>query len=249
MIRWKKRWIAAWNIVLKDMRAYYLKPPNISWGLLFPLAWTGMFLIRSGGEGPTVGELLPGMVALSVLFGTSSMLAVAVTFEKKAKAFERLLLAPLPLWMLMLAKTSGALLFGMLNALVPFAIGLFMADLSALNWPMAAAAVLFTAFTATFLSLLLAILATEVFEVQTLSNFVRFPMIFLCGLFFPVSALPWFLQPISFCLPLTYSVDLLRAALGGQGMLPPLLNLAVLSAATLLLARLCLLSIRRHWIG
>ena len=32
-----KQWIAFWNIMLKDMKAYYLKPPNISWGLIFPL--------------------------------------------------------------------------------------------------------------------------------------------------------------------------------------------------------------------
>jgi ABC-2 type transport system permease protein len=42
------RWIAFWNILLKDMRTYYLKPPNISWGIIFPLAWTGMFFIKSG---------------------------------------------------------------------------------------------------------------------------------------------------------------------------------------------------------
>ena len=43
-----KRWIAFWNIVVKDMRAYYLKPPNVSWGLIFPFAWTAMFFIKSG---------------------------------------------------------------------------------------------------------------------------------------------------------------------------------------------------------
>ncbi|HOL67444.1 MAG TPA: ABC transporter permease, partial [bacterium] len=42
-----KRWIAFWNILMKDVRTYYLKPPNVSWGLLFPLAWTGMFFLRS----------------------------------------------------------------------------------------------------------------------------------------------------------------------------------------------------------
>ena len=31
-----KRWIAFWNILVKDMRSYYLKPPNISWGIVFP---------------------------------------------------------------------------------------------------------------------------------------------------------------------------------------------------------------------
>ena len=43
-----KQWIAFWSILAKDMKTYYLKPPNISWGIIFPLAWTGMFFIKSG---------------------------------------------------------------------------------------------------------------------------------------------------------------------------------------------------------
>ena len=30
-------WTAFRAIVAKDMKTYYLKPPNISWGLIFPL--------------------------------------------------------------------------------------------------------------------------------------------------------------------------------------------------------------------
>ena len=189
------------------------------------------------------------MIALSVLFGTSSMLAVAVTFEKKAKAFERLLLSPIPLYLLMLAKTSGAVLFGMFNALVPVLLGFWFADLSGADWGMAVPAVLLIAVVSTFLSLLLAILATEVFEVQTLSNFVRFPMIFLCGLFFPVSALPLFMQPISFLLPLTYGVDILHHAIGGEQLLPPAVDFSVLAGFCLLLFMLSLRRINKHWIG
>jgi ABC-2 type transport system permease protein len=92
-----RQWIAFWNILLKDMRAYYLKPPNVSWGLIFPIAWTGMFFIKSGAGLDAVVALLPGLVAVSILFGTTSMLAVTVTFEKKARSFERLLLAPISL--------------------------------------------------------------------------------------------------------------------------------------------------------
>lgn len=120
-----KRLIAYWNILVKDMRTYYLKPPNISWGLIFPLAWTGMFFIRSGSGLDSVPQLLPGVVAISILFGTTSMLAVTVTFEKKNRSFERLLLAPIPFELLMLAKTSGAILFGVANAFVPVVMALF----------------------------------------------------------------------------------------------------------------------------
>lgn len=80
-----KQWIAFWNIVVKDMRAYYLKPPNISWGLIFPLAWTGMFFIRSGRGLESVLSLLPGVVAISILFGTTSMLAVTVDSSEKTQ--------------------------------------------------------------------------------------------------------------------------------------------------------------------
>jgi ABC-type transport system involved in cytochrome c biogenesis permease component len=121
-----KRWIAFWNILIKDMRAYYLKPPNISWGLIFPLAWTGMFFIKSGGSVENVQSLIPGVVTVSILFGTTSMLAVTVTFEKKGRSFDRLLLAPMPLELLMLAKTSGAILFGVANAFVPIVLATFL---------------------------------------------------------------------------------------------------------------------------
>src|SRR4030067_3746976 len=125
-----KRWISFWNIMLKDVRAYYLKPPNISWGLIFPVAWTGMFFIKSGGAAENIITLLPGLVAISILFGTTSMLSVTVTFEKKNRSFQRLLLASIPLELLMLAKTGGAILFGVANAFVPIVMGGFLAVLS-----------------------------------------------------------------------------------------------------------------------
>jgi ABC-2 type transport system permease protein len=110
-------------------------------------------------------------------------------------------------------------------------------------------AVLLIAVASTLLSLLLAILATEVFEVQTLSNFFRFPMIFLCGLFFPVSALPDMLRPISFLLPLTYGVDLLHHAMGGERLFPAAIDTLVLAGFCMLLFLFSLRSINRHWIG
>ena len=202
-----KLWIAFWNILVKDMRAYYLKPPNVSWGILFPLAWASMFFIRSGRGLESVLAILPGITAVSVLFGTTSMLAVTIVFEKRYRSFERLLLAPLPLWLIMLAKTGGAILFGTANAMVPVAMAAFIADLSAMAWIPFLAAVLLLATSSTFLGLFIAVAVSEVFEAQTFSNFLRFPMIFLCGLFIPVAQLPAFLRPLSHALPLTYGVD------------------------------------------
>ncbi len=244
----KKMWIALWNVLLKDIRAYYLKPPNISWGLIFPLAWAAMFFIREGGV-QDVLALLPGVVALSILFGATSLLAVTVTFEKKGRSFERLLLAPLPLELLMFAKTAGAIVFGTLNAFVPIILALFFTDLSGVAWVSSIVSIILIATCCTFLMLLIAVSVSEVFEAQTFSNFFRFPMIFLCGLFIPVSSLPYFLQPVSFALPLTYGVDILHWSFLGQStMLPVALNFSILLAFCAVLFAISLRNVKKRWI-
>ncbi|MDY6908987.1 MAG: ABC transporter permease [Thermodesulfobacteriota bacterium] len=243
-----KPWIAFWNIVLKDMRTYYLKPPNISWGILFPLAWTAMFFIRSGRGMEEILTLLPGVVSVSVLFGTTSMLAVTVTFEKKQRSFERLLLAPIPLELLMLAKTGGAIFFGTANASVPVVMAAFLADLSQVDWAAFAAAVVLIAVASTFLGLFIAVAVSEVFEAQTFSNFFRFPMIFLCGLFFPIDKLPVFLRPLSYVFPLTYGADVLHGAVHGGHVMPVALDLALLGGFCAGLFAMSLHNIKRRWI-
>ena len=243
-----KAWIAFWNILVKDMRSYYLKPPNISWGLLFPLVWITMFFIRSGLGMESLPDMLPGLVALSILFGTTSVLSVTVTFEKKGRSFERLLLAPISLETLMLAKTSGAILFGTINALVPIFIAMFLTDLSAVNWLVLVPTMILIAISSTFLGLFIAVSVKEVFEAQTFSNFFRFPMIFLCGLFFPIEQFPIWLKPLPYILPLTYGADLLHRSINQAGHLPMLLNFGLLIVFCITLFLVSLRNIQKKWI-
>ena len=243
-----KPWIAFWNILVKDMRTYYLKPPNISWGLIFPLAWTAMFFIKSGRSMNDLLTVLPGVVTISILFGTTSMLAVTVTFEKKNRSFERLLLAPISLELLMLAKTSGAIIFGIANAFVPVVLALFLIDLSGMGWSTFLPAIILIATVSAFLGLFIAVAVSEVFEAQTFSNFFRFPMIFLCGLFFPIEQLPVFLRPISYLLPLTYGADILHSSISGNNVMSLTVNFAMLALFCGFLFIMSLCNIKKRWI-
>lgn len=245
-----KTWIAFWNILKKDIQNYYLKPPNISWGIIFPLSWTLMQLIRSSG-GMNISDIrgmLPGLMAMSVLFGTTSMLAVTITFERKGRSFDRLLLAPISLSTMVAAKLSGAILFGLFNAFVPVVFAAFFVDLAGINWSAVLLAVFLIAVTSALLGPMIAVSAKEVFEAQTFSNFFRFPMLFLCGLFLPISSLPIFLRPLSYLLPLTYGTDMLSGSIIGTNMLPPVLCVLILLAFTVVLFLYCQHNIRRKWI-
>ena len=238
---------AFWSILKKDITNYYLKPPNVSWGIMFPFAWALMFFLRSQ-QTVEIIDILPGLTAMSILFGTTSMLAVTITFERKSKSFDRLLLAPISIKTMVLAKTAGSMLFGIFNAFVPIIFSIFFVDLNGINWAIVLAAVFFIAITSTFLGLVIATSAKEVFEAQTYSNFFRFPMLFLCGLFFPIEKLPFFLQPISRLLPLTYGVDMLNNAFARTAGSSIWLDIAVLIGFSFLLFYISIRNIQKKWI-
>lgn len=246
-----KTWIAFWSILKKDIQNYYLKPPNISWGIIFPLSWTLMQMIRSSGgvDISDIRGLLPGLMAMSVLFGTTSMLAVTITFERKGRSFDRLLLAPISLSTMVFAKISGAILFGLLNAFVPVVFAAFFVDLTGINWAAILLAVFLIAVTSTLLGLMIAVSAKEVFEAQTFSNFFRFPMLFLCGLFLPVNSLPALIRPVSFVFPLTYGTDMLNGLITGSHIMSPVLCVLVMLIFAMALFIFCRYNINRKWIA
>jgi ABC-2 type transport system permease protein len=239
--------MAFWSILQKDMKNYYLKPPNISWGIIFPISWTLMFFMKSNSDMDIRG-ILPGVIALSILFGTTSMLAVTITFERKSRSFERLLLAPISLNLLMLAKTTGAILFGIVNAFIPVLLASFLVDLSGINWLVVLSGVILIAVTSTFLGLFIAVSVSEVFEAQTFSNFFRFPMMFLCGLFIPLQNLPAFIRPLSYVLPLTYGADLLKGSINKGYTVSIWISLVILVFFSLLLFGISTRNIKKRWI-
>jgi ABC-2 type transport system permease protein len=219
-------------IALKDLRAYYFKPPNISWGILFPFAFVLAFALRNPGD---VRELVPGLLALTVLFGTSSMEAIVIVFERRIGSLERLLLAPVRLPALLAGKLLGGMVFGLTVTLVVLIIALAVFGASNVNWFLLVLALLLSAAAFSAMGAFVSVAVKEVFEAQTLANFIRFPMMFLGGVFIPVASLPLGLRIVARLLPLTYAVEALRTALAGGKLAAGGLDLAVLAlfAATL----------------
>lgn len=234
----------AWYITAKDMRTYYLKPPLISWGMLFPLVMILAFYLRDPGGIRTVA---PGLIGMTMLFGATSMEAVVIAFEKRIGAMERLLMAPLSPAALVVGKAASGAIFGTATSLLVWLV-------SSLVWGLrpAIAGVFLTALlgsvTFSLMGVLISLVVREVFDAMTLSNFFRFPMIFLCGVFVPLVDMPAPLRAISVFLPLSYTVDALRhLLLDGQGAFLPLgidLLMSGLFAIALYVAALKLMAYR-----
>lgn len=219
-------------IGLKDLRAYYFKPPNISWGILFPFAFVLAFAIRNPGD---VRDLVPGLLALTVLFGTSSMEAIVIVFERRIGSLERLLLAPVRLPALLAGKLLGGMVFGLTVTLAVLVIALIVFGGDGIHWPLLILALLLSAAAFSALGAFVSVAVKEVFEAQTLANFIRFPMMFLGGVFVPVTSMPPGLQVIARALPLTYAVEALHTALTGGSWAGAALDLAALAAFAVVL--------------
>ncbi|MBC8448071.1 MAG: ABC transporter permease [Chloroflexi bacterium] len=230
-------------IGLKDLRAYYFKPPNISWGILFPFAFVLAFAIRNPGD---LRGLVPGLLGLTLLFGTSSMEAIVIVFERRVGALERLLLAPVRLPALLAGKLLGGIVFGLTVTLVVLVIVLGAFGANGVNWLLLVLALLFSAATFSALGAFVSVAVKEVFEAQTLANFIRFPMMFLGGVFVPVASLPPGLQVVARLLPLTYSVEVLHTALAGGSPLEAALDLLILGAFAVVLFALAVRVLARR---
>lgn len=209
----KLHWRRAYYIARKDLKAYYLKPPLISWGLMLPLVFILAFYLRNP-EG--ISEVSPGLVGMTILFSTTSMAAIVISFEKRIDALDRLLLAPLPLSTIIWGKALGAALFGLAMGSVALVFIIFIFGLN-VSHPLALlVSMVVSCLAFSFLGIFISVAVREVFEAMTLANFFRFPMIFLCGVFFPFTSMPFILQIIGYCLPLSYTVDTLRQSLLGE---------------------------------
>ena len=203
---WRDNLRGIYYIALKDMRTYYLKPPSVSWGIVFPIAWILAFFLRNP-QG--FKELVPGLIAMTILFSTTAAEAVVINFELRIGSLERLLLAPISLPAVLLGKVLGGAIFGFIMTTMVIAgsvivIGLHP-NLLYLILIIVPSLLLFSS-----LGALLCVLVKEVFEAQTLLNLPRFVMIFFCGVVYPISAMPEKLQYLAHAMPLTYTVDGLR---------------------------------------
>src|SRR3989337_2422047 len=105
----------AFYIAKKDARVYYFKAPNFTYGILIPAS---LFLAFSMAGNISSKLIVAGLTSLVVLFGTTSIEAVAVVLEKQTGTFDRLLAAPVSLFTIVFGKALAGFFFGLILAVI-----------------------------------------------------------------------------------------------------------------------------------
>jgi ABC-2 type transport system permease protein len=213
----------AWIIAEKDIRIYYAKPPVIMWGIALPFF---MFLSWSVGRNRPAGALIPGLVAITVFFTASSIGPVVIPWEKRVRTFERLLTAPVSLPAILLGKTLAGVVFGLAVALVPLLAGLALGAQITGTLGLVAGLVLSSGAFASLGVLFSTLPGQNVGSVMMPATLIRWPLLFVSGVFVPLAGLAWWGKALAYLSPLTYANDIIQQSMGGQGYLGPALDAA-----------------------
>ncbi|WP_243669192.1 ABC transporter permease [Methanoculleus chikugoensis] len=207
---------AAWAIARKDMKIYYLKPSILVSSLLFPFV---MFLAFAIGRNAPPGTLLPGLLAITLLFSASSIEPVSIPIERRTKTFDRLLAAPVSVQAIVLGSSlSGGAIFASAIGVATTGVGLVAFHAEIIHIVALLVALAFTSLCFSMMGTLFAAYRTEnVGEVMSLLNLVRLPLLFISGgVFIPLREHAGMGgQSIALLSPLTYAHDLIQFAFDG----------------------------------
>ena len=218
----------AWAIAKKDIRIYYLKPPVVIFGALMPVFMFLAFMVRRNMD---AAALIPGLMAMTVFFGSSTVTSATIPWEKGQGTYDRLLVAPLSLYAVMAGKALAGLVFGLLVSLVPLVIGIAAFGMDVRQAWLLPVALLVSACTFASLGVLLASVPSRtVGDIMMLGNLIRLPLIFVSGIFIPLEDLPAWARGIAHLSPLTYSNSLMHQSVAGDSFLPIPVCLAALLA-------------------
>jgi len=207
-------WIAE-----NDLRQSFKSVRHVVWSLLFPIFMLFTFSFRYGATGPDVqfiNFLIPGIVGMTAMFGSTNE-TMSIVWDKSMGVFDRILAAPVSSTSIIVGKTMAGAVMGVISALVLLIIGSALFGVSFANIGVVILIILLASFSFTGIGTIISGLASEPREAMMLSNLLRFPMMFLGGVFFSTEAMPMPLPYVAKALPLTYATEALRTIqIGGN---------------------------------
>jgi ABC-2 type transport system permease protein len=194
-----------------------------------------------------LNSTFPAILAMMVLFLGFLLSGISFLRERTQGTMERLMASPVSRLDVVAGYLLGFLLFAIIQTLILFFYTVYVldAEYSGALWQIILFQILI-GFVAVCLGTFISVFARNEFQMIQFIPLIIMPQVFLCGLLFPVSSQPEYLQWISKFLPLTYGVDGIRGLmLQGQSLLDIGKEVGILAAFAVGLMVLAALSLRR----
>jgi len=229
--------LGVYTIWYRDILRFWRDKMRMIGAITFPL----LFLVVFGsGLSSSIGFMapgvdfakfmFPGVIGMTVLM-TAFMSGISVVWDREFGFLKEVLVAPVSRGAVAVGKTLGgatvALIQGLMILIFAPIIGVSLSPVTVLKL-IPLMFLLATALGAAGILLATRIRSMEAFQMTM--QMLMFPMIFLSGVFFPLSGLPSWMNALVKLNPATYGIDPIRqvvlgsmpAAAAAPGALPPM---------------------------
>lgn len=226
---WTARRVSSgmWAVAKKDMRLYYVKGPVVIFGLLFPLF---LFLAFSLGRNLTGDMFAAPMLVMAVFFTSSSVGPIIAPWETRMRTLEKLMTAPIPVASIILGGVLAGFAFGIAISSIALISAVVLLGVTISQPALLAVSMVVACFGFSSFGIFLSYPPTDnPSNVMMLANLVKLPLIFVSGVFIPLSDMSRLGGTLAFLSPLTYFSELARSSLGFSPVASDLINILALS--------------------
>jgi ABC-2 type transport system permease protein len=179
-----------------------------------------------------VDFLIPGLIGFSILTSPMFSLVNISSEYKKTKLFKQLSLTPLTKMEWLTSKVLWYIVLTISGFLLMVGVGIFAFGA---HVTLSAGLIPFLILGPTLFAALGMLVGTVTKNPETagvIGNIVTFPMMFLSGTFFPINAMPQYLQTVAHVLPLFYVIEGLNNVMVYGNLTGALIDFAVITAIT-----------------
>ena len=156
--------------------------------------------------------MIPGVIGMILYALTSILTSTAIVRERERGTIEQLIVTPIRSWELFVGKLLPYVILAFMNVIEVLAIGHWWFKVP-INGSLAMIFLLSGLFLLSSLGigLLVSTFANTQQEAMLVTWMLLLPSLFLAGFFFPLAAMPKFLQWISYLFPLRYYLVIIRS--------------------------------------
>jgi ABC-2 type transport system permease protein len=202
--------------------------------------YLGVFGIVSSGRTvdglPYVTFVYAGLLAMMVVNSSFSNPSFALIIAKNVGSIIDLQLVPIKAWRIGVAYALAAFTRGIITLAIALIFTVWFIPALGLYHPLYLVVALFiTGLEFGMLGVIFGFLAKNFEALTFMTTFVLQPMIFLAGVFYPISTLPQPWSTISIFNPIHHNINLFRYAVTGYADVSPLVSSAVILGFSIVL--------------
>ena len=247
------KYLIAFNtIVIKEVTRFTriwlqtILPPAISMTLYF-LIFGNLIGPRIGTMGGVsyIEYIAPGLIMMSIINNTYANVVSSFFGAKFQRHIEEMLVAPIPNFVILCGYVTGAVIRGLIVALVVTVVALFFTKLHVRAPVVVISVVLLTSTLFALAGFVNGIFARKFDDISVIPTFILTPLIYLGGVFYSIELLPEFWQWVSIFNPILYMVNAFRYGMLGITDINMELAFMIIILFNFVLFYLCLFLMRK----